>query len=505
MLTLLASSAGGATPYGFLILLSILIILSFFFNKLSEQTKIPSVVMLIGTGVILQYLAKAYHFELGNLDFSLEVLGKVGLVMIVLEAALDLELKKEKIAMIGRSLISGLLGVVLSSFAIAFVIYYFANMNQPEEVMTNLQALIYATPLGILSSAIIIPSVGSLRDDKKEWMIYESTFSDILGIIFFYFLLDIDGKGEFSSAAYGFGGSVILTIVASFVLSYLLVMLFQRITGHVKLFVMIAVLMLLYFTGSYYHLSPLWIILIFGLVLANPGIFFRGPLSQLINTKRIAEIDKDFSTLTVEFAFVIRTFFFVEFGLSLGLETLLSAEVWLISILAIALIYGTRWITLKLTRWKDFSPELFIAPRGLITVLLFYAIPDSLIAIGPEGEELFSSGIILTVILLTSGTMTAALINHKEEPQESAEETEDELPEGETAAITEKGSESTEAEATDSADSNSETDSPNTERDSERDSEKEEGRERDGSAAESEETKETDDSGEEEQDKKDEA
>ena len=51
-------------------------------------------------------------------------------------------------------------------------------------------SLVYAVPLSIVSSAIVIPSVGSLMPEKKEFMIYEGTFSDILGIMFFYFLVE---------------------------------------------------------------------------------------------------------------------------------------------------------------------------------------------------------------------------------------------------------------------------------------------------------------------------
>lgn len=56
---------------------------------------------------------------------------------------------------------------------------------------------------------------------------------------------------------------------------------------------------------------------------------------------------------------------------------------------------------------SDILPQLFIAPRGLITVLLFYAIPK-------EAEiEAFDSGILLFVIIGTSLIMTAAMIKDK--------------------------------------------------------------------------------------------
>jgi hypothetical protein len=52
-------------------------------------------------------------------------------------------------------------------------------------------------------------------------------------------------------------------------------------------------------------------------------------------------------------------------------------------------------------------PQLFIAPRGLITVLLFYAIPEE------AKIETFEPGILLFVIIGTSLIMTAAMIYDK--------------------------------------------------------------------------------------------
>ena len=49
-------------------------------------------------------------------------------------------------------------------------------------------------------------------------------------------------------------------------------------------------------------------------------------------------------------------------------------------------------------------PQLFIAPRGLITVLLFYAIPKE------AQVATFESGILLFVIIGTSLIMTWAMI-----------------------------------------------------------------------------------------------
>jgi hypothetical protein len=78
-----------------------------------------------------------------------------------------------------------------------------------------------------------------------------------------------------------------------------------------------------------------------------------------------------------------------------------------ISSLIIISIYLIRYVLLKIFLGKDILPQLFIAPRGLITVLLFYAIPEEAIL------ESFEPGILLFVIIVTSLIMTTALIYDK--------------------------------------------------------------------------------------------
>ena len=55
--------------------------------------------------------------------------------------------------------------------------------------MSAQAAVIYATPLSIISSAVAIPSSAGLREQEKEFVVYESTFSDILGIMVFNYAI----------------------------------------------------------------------------------------------------------------------------------------------------------------------------------------------------------------------------------------------------------------------------------------------------------------------------
>lgn len=388
------------SSYHLIIAVSVIIIVSFLFNGVAKKTNIPAVLMLIIFGVGIQYGLKSLNMS----DFKflpiLEILGIVGLIMIVLEAALELELKREKLIPILKSFAIGLIGLIASAWIAALILY---NLI-PE--MTMQSAWLYATPLSILSSAIIIPSVSGLNEMKKEFHIYESTFSDILGIMMFYFLTGKLNPSE-DSGVVGFTGNLILTIVISLVASYGIILIFQKIRTRVKLFLLIAVLLLLYALGKQMHLSSLIIILVFGLVIANMKLFFKGKLSKFLNYEKAHHIYHELHTITAETAFVVRTFFFVVFGITIVISSLFNAQVAIISSLIIASIYAIRFVILRIFIGKDILPQVFIAPRGLITVLLFYAIP-------PEAQiTTFEPGILLFVIIGTSLIMTAAMIYDK--------------------------------------------------------------------------------------------
>jgi hypothetical protein len=395
--------------YTLIIGISSVIIISFFFNIFAKKTNIPSVLMLIALGVIIkEFLPGKYDTSDVATLSTLEIIGNVGLVMIVLEAALDLKLTREKAGLIMNSFLVALIALVLSSFAIAAIIFYII----PGASESFFNCMIYAVPLSIMSSAIIIPSVGGLTGAKKEFMVYESTFSDILGIMLFYFMIESHEMESTKDIIIYVGANISVTVVISIILSYAMVFIFQRLTSQVKLFLVISVLMLMYALGKTLHMSSLLIILAFGLVLNNTGLFFRGKrMSKWVNANKVKPIMHDFHILTLESAFVIRTFFFVIFGMFITLNSILDPKVALVSISVILSLYLIRYAVLKAIVRSDITPQLYIAPRGLITILLFFVIsghPDLVL-------DNFDAGILLFVILISSLVMTVALITYRGE------------------------------------------------------------------------------------------
>jgi NhaP-type Na+/H+ or K+/H+ antiporter len=387
--------------YDILIICGVVII-SYSLGWFSKLTKIPSVLLLILLGIGFQFLLQALAMGISpRIMDLLELLGIVGLIMIVLEAALDLKLTKDKRALIVKAFAVALLALAGSSVAIAYIIRYFLGFD-------FYTALVYAIPLSVMSSAIIIPSVKQLSEKKKEFMIYESTFSDILGIMFFYFVVDANENATAASTVKEVVINVGLTVFLSVILSYLLVLIFQRVRDSARLFLLISILIMLYSIGKIFHLSSLIVILVFGLTLSNYELFFSGKLKRFIERDILKEINKEFHLVTLESAFVVRTFFFVVFGMTLDLQSLFDMQTAVISLSIVAALYVVRFIFLRIF-FKDILTELFIAPRGLITILLFFGIPAKYL------QDTFSGGILLYTILFTGIIMTIGMMLHKDE------------------------------------------------------------------------------------------
>lgn len=414
-------------PYVIIIGGGAVLLLSFLFNKLAARLGIPSVIPLVALGIILKYSLSSMGFDQLDLFPFLEIVGIVGLILIVLEATLELKLSKDKIRIMIRAALTGLLGMVTTAFLGAYLIIVFI----PE--MEFLHALLHATPFSVISSAIVIPSVVDLDQNVKEELIYESTFSDIFGIMMFYLVLSICDNHEIdphitvSNEIIEFLIGLVVTICVGLIAGYTLISLFQHVVQGPKLFLIMAILLIVYATGKLAHLSPLMIILIFGLMLSNSKTFFRWRMSGLIKEDKFPDLEQGMHTLTIETSFVLRTFFFVMFGATIALGSLANFEVLVIGSALLVLAYSVRWLLLKMFFVKKVIPQLWIAPRGLISILLFYSIPEKYLLYE------FDSGVLLLVILgsclvMMVGMFQSRLLKHPlldEEPMPVMDESKD--------------------------------------------------------------------------------
>jgi len=375
----------------------LLIIFSYLFNLFSKKTGIPSVLLLLLTGIGVREFIIYKNIPVVIPAKAVELFGILGLIMIVLEAGLDLQLSRSKLKLIKNAFFSATAILALSALACSALLYFFLNEDY-------LLCLIYAIPLSIVSSAIVIPSISNLQETKKEFLVYETSFSDILGIMLFNYI--VAGNIFHATNVALFFGSVMLSILLSVVLSLMIALMLIKIKTQVRFFLVFAVLIFLYAGGKMLHLPSLLIILLFGLIVSNWQLPPFQKLYKWMPLKKMNEVGHLLHSLTAESSFLIRTFFFFIFGLTINFKLLFDIEVVVTGSLLVLILFLIRYVYLRFFLKAHIFPELFFMPRGLITILLFYSIPQA------YKLSKFNEGILFFVILITSIIMMIGSVSY---------------------------------------------------------------------------------------------
>lgn len=375
--------------------LSGLVIVSYIFTVISAKTRIPTVLMLLLLGVgIREFLVKVDRYVEIPLDF-VQFLGVLGLIMILLEAGLDLNLSREKAPLVRRATGSALFVLALSVAGIAAIIYFM--LDQSLHV-----SLVYAVPLAVISSTIVASSISYLSEEKREFLTYESSLSDIFGILLFNILI----AGEsFSVGMVALNaGSIVLALIISVVVSVGLVFLLAKVKLNIKAFLILPVLLLIYSVGHLMQLPTLLTVLIFGLILNNWRQRRFHYLHRYLGIGAVEEAAKTVKSVNTESAFLIRTLFFVFFGYMIDVRVLGEWEVIAVGSAIVVAIFAVRYVYLRVFLRRHVLPELFFAPRGLVTIVLFYSIPASLTF------DAFDDGIVFFVVMVSTVIMTIGSI-----------------------------------------------------------------------------------------------
>lgn len=392
------------SSYTILFIVCGLIIISYLFSVLNKATRIPSVLLLLGTGILFRQLSHSLGVNLQIPQTVTEILGTVGLIMIVLEAGLDLEITKKKLPLIKNSFRSALVIFLISTLGVAGILYWWL----PES--SYISCLVYAIVLSVVSSAIVLPSVHHLSHEKKEFLIYEASFSDVLGIMLFNFFTA--GQIITWQSASWFVGSIPVALVLSVGICFGLMLLLVNNRVNVKFFLVFAVLVVVYLGGKSMQLPSLLTILMFGLVVNNWELVQWKPLKTYFSEDSVNDMAAFLKSITAESAFLIRTFFFLIFGFGIDLAFLKNPEVLQLGSIIVAALLALRFIYLRIVHKYDLFPELFYIPRGLITVLLFYKIPAW------QRIDTFDEGVLFFVILATTIIMMLGSLLYRDHPVE---------------------------------------------------------------------------------------
>jgi Kef-type K+ transport system membrane component KefB len=384
-----------------IITLCSLLLLAYLFDVSAPKTKIPTVILLLLLGWGVKNTSIILNIDIPNLEPILPILGTIGLILIVLEGALELELEPSKFEMIKKSTLLALIQMLVISFGLALSFQYFGGS-------TFKAGLINAIPLAIVSSAIAIPSAKNLLQNEKEFITYESSLSDIFGVIFFNFILAND---HLNASSFGmFLLQLLLMIIVSMASTIILSYLLKRINHSIKFIPIILLVILIYSISKVYHMPSLIFILIFGLFIGNIDELKKISWINRMKPENLNQEVHKFKEITTEITFMIRALFFLLFGYLINISELLNMDTALWAFLLTGSIFMLRYLVIYLFQLKQ-NPILFIAPRGLITILLFLSIPSS------QQFYMANKSLILQVIILSAFVMMFGLINYKKVPE----------------------------------------------------------------------------------------
>ncbi|HQW47410.1 MAG TPA: hypothetical protein PLZ98_10055, partial [Chitinophagaceae bacterium] len=208
----------------FIATICILLLVAYIFDLSASITKIPSVILLLLLGWTTQQLCTFFDVALPDFSSILPILGTLGLILIVLDGSLELQLNRSKLPLLKSSFLMAIFPLLIVALGIAFYFYYTQEVSF-KNALTNV------IPLCVISSAIAIPTVKNFSKYTQEFIIYESSLSDILGVLFFNFIalntvISLQTVGMFFLQLLLI---ILVSVLSIFILSYLL----NRIDHHI--------------------------------------------------------------------------------------------------------------------------------------------------------------------------------------------------------------------------------------------------------------------------------
>lgn len=372
----------------------VLMLIAYVFDFTASTTKIPSVILLLVLGYLVKELTFYLRIDIPNLQPILPILGTVGLILIVLDGSLELEFNRSKIKVLRQSFLLAVVSLILLSGLMAWGLYYYYGIAWKTAVINSI-------PLFIISSAIAIPSVQHFSSHRKEFVTYESSLSDILGVIIFNFFVLNETIGFLAVGS--FIWQIFLIIVISFVASAGLAFMMTKIKHNIKFAPIILLLILIYTIAKVYHLPALIFILIFGLFLGNLDELGKFKWIEKLKPEILDKEVGKFHEIVSEATFLVRSLFFLLFGFLIEAKELLNFSSLIIAAIVCAGIFILRWFQLKFFK-INLYPLFFIAPRGLITILLYLSIPEQ------YNITIVNKPLIIQIIVITAFVMMVGLI-----------------------------------------------------------------------------------------------
>jgi potassium/hydrogen antiporter len=378
--------------------LCVIVILSYIFDISFKYSKIPGVVLLIAMGIVLQVAVEYSGLKIPNMRPVLPILGTLGLILIVMDASLEIKLEKKKARELGKGIFAAV--VLLILFTSLLTILVVNVLDQPF-----ITTLLNTIPLGIISSAVAISSSSLLNREQREFITFESAVSDIFGILAFDFI--ILNQEAFGMGLVNFAFKGLLTIAIAVVMTAILALMLHRIKYHVSYIIILTSVVMIYVIAKMVHLPGLFLVVVFGLSLSNNQLVEHTYVNKYIDFIKFREDINSFKKILSELTFIVRSFFFIMFGFYSNLAGLFNLKSLLLAAGITAGIFILRWIYFTVFIGRGSGKMVWFAPRGLITILLFLSIPSSF-RMDLINEEVVTLVILLSIFVMMIGNFIPA-------------------------------------------------------------------------------------------------
>ncbi len=397
----------------FLGLISFIILVGFVGEILFKKFSIAPVIIYILLGIII---AQLFNIDTDRAMDIAPYFGAIVFSIILFEGGLEIHfstfLKTMGKAIMFSSLVFALTTITVT--VVWFIIY--------QEI---LKGILMGIIVGCTSAAIIVPIINKLDVSKevKTLITLESTFTDMLTIVFVFLILDFVKNGG-HDVGNAFLSSLWNTLSISVVLGLVFGFIFFRMYASMKDSQLSYMLVLALMFGMYtivemFHGSGPLSVLIMGLIVGNaPDMFqkikknFRLDLYKFVKLKHEELVlDQYVHRATAELSFITRVFFFVLLGMSVNLSFLTNIWDVLFIFLIFLSIMLARFVGITFLKFQFRNLEsrelrivFFSMPRGLATAVVAF----QPLIYGIKGAEIFIS-VAFGIILLTTLTMTLGI------------------------------------------------------------------------------------------------
>lgn len=361
--------------------IGVILLLGVFLTLYSKKKSYPLTLLLLLVGILLGPVLG--WFKPQDAIDIVSPFVTLALIMILFDAGYALKLHT-LLKEITKPLIFGTLGVVFTIGLVALPFKFLLGISWYLAVLFG--ALLASTDLTIITPML---EALKIKPKLKRMLEIESTVNSILAAVFVIIvvnLLEIGGGLTFNILDVGIRTllyNIFVGVGIGLIGGFILLWVIKHATAEEKPHILfIAALFMAFAIAEIFGASGIAAALVIGIVFGNSGIEMPGLI-------------KSFGG---EMELILITFVYVILGAIIDFGVILNSIFF--AVLAILLVYLSRYLGLRLTRAKEFDSYknmiLLSSPRGILCAVLTL----SYAALFPDSEVII--GLVFAVILVSA-------------------------------------------------------------------------------------------------------